>query len=406
MQYSDLADKAEPQSFFQVNPDGHVTRLLLALLATSGLFYVNIMPAIVEGLIVGLDLSNKQAGIISSSNVYGAAFGAFAAIFIVAKIPWRMSCVVLLLAMMLADSLSIFLTDFSSLIAVRFVHGTVGGMIVGIAFSLMAKTKNVERSFGYLLTVQFGLGGLGLIYIPPLLPEYGTTALFATLIAFNIVNILLLPLIPELHAGNASQQQSQGVKFLSRRYKYLLLAALLATFMFQAANMGIFAYIISIGKQAALDITFISNTLGQAAWISLLGSVLVILIAHRMNRRWPLLLSILITIAATLMLHASDSALMYWLANSIVGITWAFAISYLLGMCSSFDDSGQAAALAGFFSKMGLASGPMVCAYLSEADDFSSMINLAAVILLVAAMLAHLPAAALDKQTAPDTAKA
>ena len=68
-----------------LNPEGHLTRLLLALLATAGLFYVNIMPAIVEGLIIGLDLSKKQAGIISSANVYGAAFGAFAAIYIVKK---------------------------------------------------------------------------------------------------------------------------------------------------------------------------------------------------------------------------------------------------------------------------------------------------------------------------------
>ncbi len=50
---------------------------------------------------------------------------------------------------------------------------------------------------------------------------------------------------------------------------------------------------------------------------------------------------------------------MYWLANVGVGITWSFIISYLLGMCSDFDQTGQTAALGGFASKMGLASGPL-----------------------------------------------
>ena len=67
-------------------------------------------------------------------------------------------------------------------------------------------------------------------------------------------------------------------------------------------------------------------------------------------------------------------------------------------MCSSFDNSGQAAALAGFFSKMGLASGPMVCAFLIGGDGFALMINLAGLILLLSAGLAHMPAVALDQQ--------
>ena len=61
----------------KVSPNGMSARLLLAFQATAGIFYVTIMPALVDGLKVGLGFSNKQAGLVGSCNVYGAAGGAF-----------------------------------------------------------------------------------------------------------------------------------------------------------------------------------------------------------------------------------------------------------------------------------------------------------------------------------------
>ena len=74
-------------------PNGEIARVLLAFLATAGLFYVNIMPALVDGLIEGLGFSNKEAGLVGSANVYGAAVGAFAAVFVVKHVNWRMAAV-------------------------------------------------------------------------------------------------------------------------------------------------------------------------------------------------------------------------------------------------------------------------------------------------------------------------
>ena len=60
----------------KASPNGEIARVLLAFLASAGLFYVNIMPALVDGLIHGAGFSNRQAGMVGSSNVYGAALGA------------------------------------------------------------------------------------------------------------------------------------------------------------------------------------------------------------------------------------------------------------------------------------------------------------------------------------------
>ena len=71
----------------RVAADGLLAAAMLSFLATSGFFYVNIMPAMVEGLRTGLHFSERQAGLAGSANVYGAAFGALLATFLVTRWP-------------------------------------------------------------------------------------------------------------------------------------------------------------------------------------------------------------------------------------------------------------------------------------------------------------------------------
>jgi predicted MFS family arabinose efflux permease len=380
-------------------PNGEIARVLLAFLATAGLFYVNIMPALVDGLIEGLGFSNREAGLVGSANVYGAAAGAFSAVFIVKRVNWRMAAVVLLCGLITIDLISMLLSSAPVLIGTRFVHGCVGGMLVGIGFAVMSRTTEVDRTFGYLLTIQFGLGGLGLIYLPPLVPEYGTTALFLSLISFSVVTLLMLPFLADYPAR--VQVPGAATRNGSRK---LIALALLATFLFQAANMGIYAYAIGIGKHALLETGFISNALGVAAWVAIVGSVLVILLSTRFGRLWPVGIAIALTAFSIWLLHFSNfkpggwETSVFWWSNVLWGITWAFVISYLLGMCSEFDTTGQMAALGGFASKMGLASGPAVAALLVGDDNYGLLIDVSVVALVACLAVMILPAAALDRK--------
>lgn len=378
------------------SPNGEIARVLLAFLATAGLFYVNIMPAIIDGLIDGLGFSNQEAGFVGSANVYGAALGALLAVFLVKKIHWKKAAVALLLGLIMTDTFSIYLTSSSALIVTRFCHGLIGGLLVGIGFAVISRTTEADRTFGYLLSVQFGLGGVGLMYLPPLVPDYGTSALFLSLIAFSVVTLLMLPFLDSYPIKDQPEKKS-----ITGNINIKLLAmALLATFLFQAANMGIYAYIIGIGKYAGQDMGFISETLGVAAWIAIAGSVLVIFISTRFGRTYPVVIASVLTAVGTWILHYSDQPSMYWIANVGVGITWAFVISYLLGMCSDFDESGQMAALGGFASKMGLASGPLVAALFIGESNYGLLINMAAIALVGSLLIVILPSLALDKKSA------
>jgi hypothetical protein len=88
------------------------------------------------------------------------------------------------------------------------------------------------------------------------------------------------------------------------------------------------------------------------------------------------------------------------LANVLVAITWAFVISYLLGICSEFDTTGQMAALGGFASKMGLASGPAIAAMIVGDDNYGLVINVGVVGLIICLLVFIAPAMTLDRKSA------
>jgi len=216
--------------FPTASPDGEIARVLLAFLATAGIFYVNIMPAIVDGLIEGLSFSNREAGLVASANTYGAAFGAFLVVFFVKRLDWRKTSYALLFALLAMDLGSIVIREPGTMIAARAVHGFVGGALVGIGFSVMSRTSEVSRTFGYLLSIQFGLGGLGIIYLPPLAPIFGTKALFLSLAAFSFVTLLMVPFLDTYPPGANHHGRSAGkIRYLpaaaapGSQYGYLCL---------------------------------------------------------------------------------------------------------------------------------------------------------------------------------------
>lgn len=379
-------------------PNSEVARVLLAFLATAGLFYVNIMPALVDGLIEGLGFSNREAGLVGSANVYGAALGALTAVFLVKSLSWRPTAVLLLLGLIVTDLLSMLLDIPWVMIAVRFIHGCIGGALVGVAFAVIGRTTQADRTFGYLLTVQFGLGGLGLMYLPGLVPEFGVYVLFLSLIVFSVVTLVMVPFLDDYPVDRAPAPIRATTRRGRRNNRVLLALTLAATFLFQAANMGIYAYIIGMGKFFQLTPAYISSTLGIAAWIAIAGSVAVIILSTRFGLLLPVGGAIVLTVAGTWALHYSDVESIFWIANVGVGITWAFVISYLLGMCSAFDATGQSAALGGFASKMGLASGPMVAALVLDQNKYALVIDLSVLALVVSFVCVIAPARALDRR--------
>jgi MFS family permease len=170
-----------------------------------------------------------------------------------------------------------------------------------------------------------------------------------------------------------------------------------AVFLFQASNMGVADYTFELGKESGYTMGELSNLLAVANILSVSGALLVIWMEAKFGRAKPIFFGVLIAAFFTFLLHWSASIEIYFIANLVTGIMWAFCISYLLALGAAFDSHGQMAALSGFISKLGLASGPFIAALVIGNDNFASIINLATIGLVICALIALYPALRIDK---------
>ena len=368
-----------------LNQSSVLAAIFYSIVATAGLFYVNLGGAFLSAFVDGLGVERDVAGFIVSANKYGAAFGALIATFIVKRVEWRKVIRLLFIALIIFDLISTQFSNPQTLIILRFIHGTIGGLSVGIGLSIIARTYNPDKIFGMLLVVQYSFGSLGIWLVPRLVDNFGYGAAFGTLITFTLMTLLILPFVPNVESPSESDNTNVGL--FQVPITMMLFFVLCALFLFQAANMGVADYAFELGKDIGLTNNEISNILTLANIISISGGVLVYIIGTRFGRTIPLIIGISVASIFTYLLHYSDNINIYFIANTFTGIAWGFTIPYLLGLCATFDLHGQMAALAGFVSKMGLASGPLVGSLFIISNGFSYIINLATIALLIALIL-------------------
>ena len=376
----------------RAEPDGLLAAAFLGMLGTAGMFYVNLLPAIVSGLRDALGYSNAQAGYVASANVYGAALGALAAVFIVRRVPWKRVQVGALLALIALDLASMGVAALPLLVALRALHGICGGVSIGLALAVMARTRVPQRAYGAQFTLQVLLGGLGLLWLPELAARAGAWVLFLALAAIAAITLALLPLLADYPLAPLADAKAPA-----RVARGPLAATLAAIFLFQGANMALFAFIIPLGRHYALSTAFVSGALAAADWIAALGSLLAMWVGLRFGRLRPLVVALLITIPATAAFLRSDLGTVFVAANIVTGIAWSFVIPWLFSMCAGLDPSGRSATLGGFCSKMGLATGPLLAPYLIHDEDFAALIRVAVAVLVLVLVAAAWPARRIDR---------
>ena len=349
-------------------PNSLRATVMLAFLGSAGIYFINIAPAVVDGMQLAMGFSSRQAGMVTAANIYGAAAGAFAAALLVRRFAWRKTATWMLALLVALDLISMLARQPMALAAVRALHGLAGGFLVGTAFSVFGRTARPDRVFGMLLLVQFGFGALGILILPRVVGRLGMDAVFAAMIAFTLLTAAMLPFLPPYPAP--PHPAGDGTSHRTRRPW----AAFAALFLFQFANMSLAANVIRLGLSAGLTRAVVANVAGTVTALGICGALCVILLPVRLGRTVPLLVGYALNMGAFLLFLGSTDVRVFAIAGLASATTWSLIVPLLFGLSSAVDVSGHSAAIAGFASKLGLATGPLCAGFLLAGGDFRKLI--------------------------------
>lgn len=384
-------DAARPRSF-RLAPEGLPARFVLGLLATAGILYANVSPVIVSGLAAGSVFTPESAGYVLSANMYGNALGGFLAVFFVARVSWRPVALALLVLIASADLFSAWASDATTLMTSRFCHGLASGALLGVVTSVIARTTSPERTFAIFIGVQLTLGGIGAAVLTPLIADMGANVVWFVLAGYSVIALVLTTLLDD-YPMLSGRRREFGPP--DRAAWPPIALALGALFLYQAAQMATFAYVIEVGSHHHFDATFVSLAVAVSLWIGGPAALLVTWWSTRSGRLLPVFVGTILT-AASLLLMLPDSQLSFFAAGVGFGIFFSVTFPYLLGVVAEMDNSGRLAAVAGFTSSLGLATGPAIAAVLIAGGDVDQVVMFSIALMIASAVLVAKPAGLLD----------
>ena len=379
----------------RLEPDGVPARVALAVLMSAGIAYAALGPVIVTGLALSEAFSNETAGFVLSANMYGTAVGGLFVALLVKRLNWRVTAAFLLVALVGVDCLSVWIGVSQALYPIRFLHGLVGGALMGVTTSVVARTENPERTFSIAIFIQLGLGGAGAAILTPRLVEYGVGIVWLFFILLTLAALLVLPLLGSYPvmahtAGQATSRQRAPLRYA--------LCALLAIFIFQAGEFSLFAYQLELGSHYEFGPDFVSLVLASSLWAGGLTALIVAWWGTRMGRLIPMCAGVFgMAVCAGMLLV--PVVWIYMVAAVGFSACFSIAIPYLLGIGSEMDNSGQMAAVGSFTNTLGLATGPAIAAGLLDGDHYERVLIFSCVALLASAIVGIPAARMLDQRS-------
>jgi DHA1 family inner membrane transport protein len=318
-------------------------------------------PAMVTVMIDQLGFRPAEPGYVISAEMAGMGLATFPSLWWISRIHWgRLACLTLL-AVALADAVSVAATTPLTLAAARFTSGLAQGTVSIICMSALRLTRNPNRSFGIWLFTELTVGALALLALPRLVSATGIAGFYATLAALALLLSGVALRIPSGHGG-ATSVQATASPVRARDFKAGLagLGGILSFYIGVSAIWTFTSQLVSPSVSPGA----VARALSIAPIGGMIGAALAGLIGTRFGSARPFALAVgaLAAAAGTLALRPEWGA--YQAASCGVLLGWTFGVPFLFGAIAQVDASGRLTTAINIVIGAGLAAGPALGALL------------------------------------------
>ncbi len=342
-----------------------------------------LQPGYVQGLVEYLGFSEAQAGYVASAEMFGLAFTTILLNFISSRFDWRKLTVLFIFISAVGNLLSISLTDFNSLVAIRFFTGMGSGGLMSLTFAMMGLTGNADRNFGFIITWVLTYGALGILAMPTAFETIGMDGVLIFFGLFCASGLFFTRYLPR--SGVQHLDLSVKDKIV---YSWLLKSVSLLAILAYNTSIGIvWAYMFLVGLEAGISEQVVANVLTISQFLGIAGAFVAVVLQLRIGRIIPLVISIVGTAIGIYMLVGKIALVHYVLGVCLFNFLWNVSMPYLLATMAGFDRTGKVVIYGISMQTIGYAIGPFIAATILSHSNYDNVYIVAAVLFIASAVL-------------------
>ena len=350
------------------HPDHPLAIASFVLLGTIGVLSFIVQPALVQGFVTQLRLTEAQAVDIAGIEMAGVALMTVLMAFAGNRLDWRKLTVGFLLVAAVGNFASAMTAGGGWFGAARFLAGLGEGGIISLSFSFVGLTRRTDRNLAYYLVLLLTYGAVGIWQAPTLFATIGLEGIFLTFAVATLLSILCSPFLPRSSEDRHAQESHAAASGPTIPIMVAALAGVLAYNLAQGiawANLFLIGIAAELGEQKVADALFLSQVVAVG------GALAAIMLAERIGRMSVFVVGILGGVACIGMLIGRPGSTMFLIAVCGFNFLWNMVQPFILGAVNEMDGKGLMMRAAIAVQMIGLGGGPILSGRLIGGGDFT-----------------------------------
>jgi len=346
----------------------------LAISAIGALFY-NTLPLYVGAAQDGLNLSNREAGLLPAAFFAGYNLVTVGAFFWIRRWNWRVATTIWLPVAILGLLGSTFFPSRLGLFLSTAISGGGFAALYGIGTTILADTSNPARWYGMKIALE-AVPGAALLFILPstLIADYGFPGVVYALVGVSLLMSVFLATLP---ASSDVERNSEAVALGSSAeavHSFAIWLALLGTLLFFSAASGLWAFIERMGSALAFEAGAIGTLLSITLIFATLGSLTTAWIGKRLGNVKPFIVSAVLMILASGILYGTPTFTLYAMGAGLLTFGIGMGLPFAVAEVADLDADGRYIILSVPAIGSGAMIGPAVAGALAAGDSFNMIL--------------------------------
>lgn len=349
------------------HPDHPLAIASFVLLGTIGVLSFIVQPALVQGFVTQLRLTETQAVDLAGIEMSAVALMTILLAFAGNRLDWRKLTVAFLLVAAVGNFASAMTAGGGWFGAARFLTGLGEGGIISLSFSFVGLTRRTDRNLAYYLVLLLTYGAIGIWKAPMLFATIGLEGIFLAFAAASLLSILCAPFLPR-SSEDRHVEKSHAAPALAIPIMVAALAGVLVYNLAQGiawANLFLIGIAADLGEQKVADALFISQVVAVG------GALAAIVLAERIGRMSIFVVGILGGVACIGMLIGKPGSTTFLIAVCGFNFLWNMVQPFILGAVNEMDGKGLMMRAAIAVQMIGLGGGPILSGRLIGSGDFT-----------------------------------
>lgn len=342
-----------------------------------------ILPLVLGAMTDELGFDALETSWLASADLVGVALAAATGVLWVSRIDLYVAAVAGAVAF-LAGNLAVLLVldqgGFWTLMLPRFVAGLGAGLMNAAAMAALGRHPNMERAFGLNLVAVVLLASTSYTALPAWLERSGIVTAFVLLTSLGTVSLAVcVRWFPDTPVpGNTDGAPASRGDSPPPLPPLRTTVVGLASFLFTASMMALWAYMERIGVSAGLSLVQVGSLMAFGFLASSATCFLASWQGNRYGRRLPLVISVMGMVVALALLRGPDGGGRYWLYFGagvlLYSSMWNYAIPFKSAVVARLDPHGRLLVLFVAVNSLAGAAGPVLGGFIAADGAYGRVV--------------------------------